>query len=117
MMDEQRAKLIELITEYHEAWKHGEGDWKRGLADSIIADGWIRPPCKVGTPLCFLNTDIIYGDCVIETTEWLFVYDADGLTIETENACFNHCYDYVFGKTVFLSREDAEKSLEERKEK
>ena len=38
-----REKLMELITEYHEAWKHGEGDWKSGLADHLLANGVIVP--------------------------------------------------------------------------
>ena len=34
--EKQIDAVYELISKYHEAWKHGEGDWKRGLAERIV---------------------------------------------------------------------------------
>lgn len=75
-----REKLIELITEYHEAWKHGEGDWKRGLADSIIADGWIRPLCKVG------DVAYVMGE---RATRFTVIDNETGLYPDCEYIAFN----------------------------
>lgn len=101
-MNKQREKLIELIIEYHEAWKHGEGDWKAGLADHILADGWRRPPCKVG--------DTVYEwDYDLETdTDYVIESHVCGFAIMTEMGIYPF---RNFGKTLFLSREDAEKAL------
>ena len=82
-------------------------------ADALLANGVIVPPCKVGTPLFFLNDEDMHGGSVIESTEWIFVYDTDGLIFNTEVACFEYSYDYTFGKTVFLTKEEAEAKLKE----
>ena len=47
----QRDRLIELISEYNEQWKHGEGNWKSGLADHLIANGVMIPHIEKGTIL------------------------------------------------------------------
>ena len=45
--ENQIAELYELISNYHESWKHGNCDWKRGLAEAIYEanyrkqSGWI----------------------------------------------------------------------------
>lgn len=42
-MDDRKKQIDdvhELISKYHESWKHGSGDWKRGLAESIVDEGY-----------------------------------------------------------------------------
>ena len=34
-MNKQIEEMARVISEYHEAWKHGGGDWKRGLAEAL----------------------------------------------------------------------------------
>lgn len=71
-MDEKKQidTLHELISKYHEAWKHGEGDWKRGLAECIVDAGyrkqseWIsvanRLPDEETRVLVYINSERSY---------------------------------------------------------
>lgn len=36
------GKLISLIVEYHSKWKHGVGDWKKGLAEHLIKNDFVE---------------------------------------------------------------------------
>lgn len=92
-------------------------------ADYMIANGVFAPPCKVGDTVYIIdNRDMLYIDpsvCSVVDDEvyemgygrtqsgelkWLF------LVLETGE----DFYDDDVGKTVFLTREEAEKSLSER---
>ena len=90
------------------------------LADQLLANGVIVPPCKVGATLFFLYNSP-YADKpdltprIYKTTDWYFEVDEAGIVINTRDIhSFNKVYDYVLGKTVFLTREEAEKALAER---
>ena len=85
------------------------------LADLILADGWMRPPCKVG--------DKVYSDVLGEIEAFVVIsieltYTPKGF--EGKFVSINGKYPMLFsfdnfGKTVFLSREEAEKKLKEGK--
>lgn len=92
--------------------------WADVIADKIIAEGVIVPPCKVGTTLYFLYNSP-YADKpdltprIYKTTDWYFEVDKTGIVINTSDIhSFNKKYDYHLGKTVFLPREEAERALE-----
>lgn len=92
------------------------------IADHLLANGVIVPPCKVGTTLFFLYNSP-YADKpdltprIYKTTDWYFEVDKAGIVINTSDIhSFNKVYDYVLGKTVFLTREEAEKALAERED-
>lgn len=113
-----KERLIELIgskicedysptcDEYspHTCSKCYANDCKIGdLADAILADCWMRPPCKVG--------DIVYQ------TDGVRIYELTILDIslhknkpyyETEDIDFD---DDAIGESIFLTREEAEKAL------
>ena len=89
------------------------------IADHILSDGWIRPPCKPGDTVYFDNTG--YHDSA----------EIDGIHIDENGIAFSWVqYDVgvditelwdegefdieEIGKTVFLTREEAEKALAER---
>ena len=98
-------------------WGDGEID---DIVDSLLTNGVIVPPCKVGTTLFFLYNSP-YADKpdltprIYKTTDWYFEVDKAGIVINTSDIhSFNKVYDYVLGKTVFLTREEAEKALAER---
>lgn len=112
-----REKLIELIMN---AVGGCARHWAEVIADHLLANGVIVPPCKVGATLFFLYNSP-YADKpdltprIYKTTDWYFEVDKAGIVINTSDIhSFNKVYDYVLGKTVFLSREAAEKALEER---
>ena len=118
-----RDRLVELLNNTFD-----EQYSKRGLltaphtADALLANGVIVPPCNVGTTLFFLYNSP-YADKpdltprIYKTTDWYFEVDKAGIVINTSDIhSFNKVYDYVLGKTVFLTREEAEAALAERSE-
>ena len=82
----EREKLIELIIEYHEAWKHGEGDWKRGLADHLLANGVIVLPCGKGTKLKYDGIDY-------EVDHWNIIASAFNDKVREEGKSRLHLFD------------------------
>lgn len=61
--------MIELeLIDHNTSYEYMEGDTDR-LADSILADGWIRLPCKVGETLYLVQVDYegTYGlsECLV----------------------------------------------------
>ena len=94
------------------------------LADHLIENGVIVPPCKVGdivyAPFDYWSRNEIIPYQITNQTitqnkklEWTKKYRAmvvkNGKTIDRQ---FNFSFDEI-GKTVFLTREEAEKKLEE----
>lgn len=81
-----REKLIELISEYHEAWKHGEGDWKAGLADYLLANRGIVLPCGKGTKLNYDGIDY-------EVDHWNILASAFNDKVREEGKSRLHLFD------------------------
>lgn len=110
-----REKLIELLDQncgYVEEQKAEE------LADKILADGWMRPPCKVGE-VVWLNTK--FGTLkarVIEITQTInnnfsvhIVYDlmyCYKQHINTQGYVGYLEEKFEFGKTAYRTKEEAE---------
>lgn len=125
-----RDRLIELIKRDNcmnplfcsSKCKYAESDdcHSERLADLILADGWIRPPCKVGDKTFLLLEKIKGGYDIVESQCVRIVADEHSTTYSMYLACeaigntleFG-CED--FGKTVFLTREEAEQKLKEGK--
>lgn len=36
----EQERLVALISEFHEKWKHGDGDRRKGLADYLLLNGY-----------------------------------------------------------------------------
>ena len=80
-------------------------------ADKILADGWFRPPVKVGDVVYAISNNKIYKTKVFslvaetEDEKWVYILKCnifEGISMFKK---------FLFGKTVFTSREDAEKAL------
>lgn len=113
-------RLIELLKEANDIVKrNGFGFNAYVMADHLLANGVIMPPCKVGDTVYIVDgtTDgIVIGEITnieynIYTTprEWITVsgnYPFFG-KLEEKNRI-----DLLLGKTVFLTREEAEQSLQ-----
>ena len=94
------------------------------LADHLIANGVIVPPVKVGQTVYAVDYQ---KRKVTEIDVRSIEYEAERTTVkcvywESEVKGLLHRHDYYFyfgeiGKTVFLTREEAEKALAERSEK
>ena len=109
----ERERLIELIQ------KSVDGcamHWAEVIADYLLASGMIVPPVMAGQKVYLsrsLMNDVIEGEVTgLKTTEFsrhtvVFLID-DNRYIEIPFG--------AYGKTVFLTKEEAEKALAERNE-
>ena len=124
-MKKQKDRLVELLTDSETAYaqylseacdKAINGDVTVQLmkriefyADRLLADGWMRPPCKVGDTVYRISTrphsKMKY---VQETTISRIAIDNEGTWLFCTCNPIAKC---VFGKTVFFSREEAEQKL------
>lgn len=101
-----RDRLIELISQVQYM-----GGLECQLADHLLKNGVIVPPCKVG--------DTVYTISRKHPKKWkvhFIGYNSQGefkMHIATEKFTeMLEVWDYSIGKTVFLTREEAEKTLE-----
>ena len=83
----------------------------------------VELPCRVGDKVYYINTILhisLYLNHIYEATVTRIVKTKDFVTaviqIHNENGCTEIPDIKDFGKTVFLSREEAERALEERGE-
>lgn len=73
------------------------------LEDKIEQGTMIKLPCRVGDRVYVIADGIWHCQEV-----WQFRYDSCGLFVKTVGI---YPYDFEWGKTVFLTREEAEKRL------
>ena len=117
-----RDRLIELLNDY--CVDADLGSWeKEALADYLLNSGIIAPPCKVG--------QTIYKPIITSKGEpaiWEIIVTTISIDIGENGVDPNsyvighlkrtHCGEDAdfcdFGKTVFLTRKEAEKALERR---
>lgn len=91
------------------------------FADYLIANGVIVPPCKVGQTLYFLYDGTFanrpdFTPRIYETNDWYFDIDEKGISILPRSIrSYKGKHHYYLGKTVFPTREEAEKVLEDKK--
>ena len=123
----ERDRLIELIgkelldyaswdTEMALAGNYTMPSVEEVIADKILKDGWIRPPCKVGQTVYIVDEgDEGTEPYVLDIIVTAIGYDIAGFWI-TMNLPLGlkqsaHIGERSFGKTVFLTREEAEQAL------
>ena len=100
-----REKLIELIQESVRCVRY----WAEVIADYLLANGVIIPPCKVGDTVYFTKAHFGFLPTPkAEKIRKIELYDID-VIFRTESRVFN---DKAIGSTVFLTKEEAEKALE-----
>lgn len=81
-------------------------DIEKYVADHLLANGVIVPPCKVGETVWFIRNGKI-----IETKVDKIVLKYRGLYIKLDcNSMYETSCNSI-GKTVFLTKEEAEKAL------
>ena len=105
-----RERLIDLIREAKKYKKNANSDLERNMifADYLLEHGVIVPPCKVGDRVyrpsdCLGVVQFVIISFNIYENEMFFTDDSE-----------NIIYLSDIGKTVFLTREEAEKALKER---
>ena len=107
-----RDKLIELIQD---AVNGCARHWAEIIADHLLANGVIVPPCKLGQMLYDIG-EYVLGVVAPD----IYELRADEMTIEKgADGGLNFVYDGMYinnediGKTVFLTKEEAEEKLKE----
>ena len=107
-----RDRLIKLLQEFADGTYSSNGyivdnTQVDDVADHLLANGVIVPPCKVGTTLYFLYNSP-YADKpdltprIYKTTDWYFEVDKTGIVICTSDIhSFNKKYDYFLEKRCF----------------
>lgn len=93
-----RERLIDLMIEAKRT-EPETGSFTDYLADYLLEHGVIVLPCKVGVTVYQIDAERVFKIKVKA-----FIYD-------TENIKFD---ERSIGKTVFLTREEAEKALKEK---
>ena len=130
MPNDMRDRLVELIKEcfnkesdimFCENRPLEFDEWTGIYADHLIANGVMLPPCKIGETLycivfqpvsCKLSVKTGFVKEFRITKETLCVNIVDCEYIRYANLNINVPYD-EFGKTVFLTKEQAEQKLKE----
>lgn len=110
-----RDRLIELIqTSVGGCARH----WAEVIADHLLANGVIVLPCKIGATL-YDVTEFVEG---IDCPDFYELNDNVMYVEKTKGGNILFSYDGVYiehddiGKYIFLTREEAEKALAERRE-
>lgn len=118
----ERERLIELITQKQQfgtiIHKNQMDDrvcksievTNAELADYLLENGVITLPCKVGNKVYVFVNWCDYTNCHFEGCAGCLKCNDKGI-VERK---FNYSMLDDFGKTVFLTREEAEKELKER---
>ena len=123
---EQRERLIEILkegikpnieTDYddHSCWVH-----YGNIADYLLADGWIRPPVSVGqTVYIIMDIESVHRQMLELKVLSIQIDDTMRFYCKTiKSYLHNEIWINVIenlGKTVFLTKEEAQAELERRK--
>lgn len=113
-----RDRLIELIIQASEGvTTHCVGDCEfcaDKIADHLLSEGVIVPPCKVGSEIYFADHENKSG---WDGNVVSFSLDAAHLWFNCHYKCGLNMWHPIedFGKTVFLTRELAEEALKNAK--
>lgn len=114
----ERERLIELLEDYTEGLSARDlhkADFSEKFADYLLANGVIIPPCKVGDVVYVLITSHTSQGYIdkSEITGLIFGRNHDTLQFLDGSiyTIWDKKYEEHFGKTVFLTNEEAEVAL------
>ena len=118
-----RDRLIELISKSDilcdDCGEYGNSYCTEALADYLLANGVIVPPCKVGdTVYSIQGFDGKPEQCEPYEVTDITIYENNLVVVHiTDNLLFTrNMYVDDFGETVFLTKEEAERELKKRGE-
>lgn len=95
----ERERLIELLNNSLTGSVGLSSMLSESIADYLLANGVTVPPCKVGDTVYQTDKVQIYESKIKNV-----IYDTTGIAFS----------ERAIGKTVFLTREEAEKALKEK---
>lgn len=111
-MNDMRDRLIELIHSI-DVMKFPTENFTEHLADHLIENGAIMPPCDFGDDIWIVNCYNGKPLGIIKDKVQMIGITSRGFHIKARDH-HDHNKMYMLGKTVFLTREDAAKALRER---
>lgn len=127
MQNEMRDRLEQMVIDAEIKWQNSTRSFSQVCADHLIENGVIVPPCKVGDTVYIKNRPLIISFLHIEENNISFViqfdcgncdtcpFYEDDVSFEGEHDCKTMGYieftEEDIGKTVFLTREEAEQKL------
>jgi hypothetical protein len=131
-----RDKLIKTLQDLalsDEPCVDGLFEWADGIADHLLANGVIAPPCVVGDTVYYLD-DIVWDSECSDCEHYLIGGFGDPSEcmrtrygnkhpdcikiiekVVTQHDIYWWLYSKSFGKTVFLTKAEAERALAERR--
>lgn len=114
MQNEMRDRLVELLFDCERVDLPLPIEYQEHLADHLIENGVIVPPCKLGSEIYMLVTRHT------KSFEWenkkMFLQNNQHTFIKKTTFTKSNFFKVIeeFGKTVFLTKEDAEQKLQKR---
>ena len=100
MQNDMRERLIEIIEQSGML----EGKIRSGIvADELIANGVVLPPCKLGDKIYQTDGIRIYESTISEIT-----FTAQKMIFVTENIAFD---ETAIGKSIFLDKKEVQAKL------
>lgn len=109
MMKEKLNELLDTMIDENE----GKNLTTEKIADYLIQNGILVPPCKVGDEVWVVfewDSELMQGEITMVQQQ----FDESWNLWVSRHLVFNAT---AIGETVFLSREEAEKKLKERENK
>lgn len=114
-MRDRLIKILQDLALSDEPCVDGLFEWADSIADHLLAEGVIVPPCKVGDAVYYpsfgTNRVLLYKVISIKL-------NSKGLYVVCENhlskSQMTHKAEQI-GKTIFLTKEEAERALAERR--
>lgn len=119
-MSNEKDKLIELLKDTLHEWECDvQFETISEIAEHLIENSVVVPPCKVGDTVYYTE------DIGIQTSLEIVEYIVENITIGIKpSRCILYCktkkrgfkdrfFNNSFGKTIFFTREEAEQALKE----
>lgn len=117
MPNNMRDRLIEILTDNlphcDNPLQDTYDEIVERLANHLIENGAIIPPCNVGDDIWIVKCYEGKPLGIVKDKVQMIGITSRGFHIKARNH-HDHNKMYMLGKTVFLTREDAEKALRER---
>lgn len=103
----QRDRLIDLIIKSVDGCAR---NWAETIADYLLANSVIVPPCKVGDKVYRINRSYYTKMKRIQETKITRIAVEENNVYVFCECC--PCSKSIFGEIVFFTREEAERALE-----
>ena len=113
LLKQAQDKYCDICAECAEDGYKDHESFEDFFADYLLANGVIVPPCKVGDKVWLINNPREYE---VLNFHWTGQLLWATLILIEEPTIMREINTDHFGKTVFLTREEAERKLKELKE-